>query len=126
MTPYSFCYPETNHDVLENISFTASPGAMIAILGATGSGKTSLFQLIPRLYEVSGGAIYIDDHDIRSIDPEVLRRQIGFVPQEALLFTGSIKENLSWGKEDASFEEMVVCLQKCPNSRDYYEACKTI
>lgn len=110
----SFRYPETNHSVLENISFTASPGALIAILGATGSGKTSLFQLIPRLYEINSGALYIDDHDVRSIDPEVLRRQIGFVPQEALLFTGSIKDNLYWGKEDASFDEMVAA---CKNAQ---------
>jgi ATP-binding cassette, subfamily B, multidrug efflux pump len=107
----SFRYPGTDMAVLEDISFTANPGSMIAVLGATGSGKTSLFQLIPRLYEVNDGAIYIDDLDIRKINPDVLRKQIGFVPQESLLFTGSIKENLAWGKEDASLEEMMVAAQ---------------
>ncbi|AGK52207.1 ABC transporter ATP-binding protein [Bacillus sp. 1NLA3E] len=104
----SFRYPGTTEQVLENISFTANPGSMIALLGATGSGKTSLFQLIPRLYEVNGGAIYIDDHDIQSINPGMLRKQIGFVPQETLLFSGTIKDNLAWGKEGASEEEMVI------------------
>lgn len=103
----TFQYPETDAPVLKNISFTASPGSTVAILGATGSGKTSLFQLIPRLYELNGGAIYIDDQDIKTIQPEYLRKQIGFVPQESLLFTGTIKENLVWGKEDASLEEMI-------------------
>jgi ATP-binding cassette subfamily B multidrug efflux pump len=103
----TFSYPGTGRNVLENISFEAEPGSTIAVLGATGSGKTSLFQLIPRLYDVSGGAIYIDDRDIRSFPPESLRRQIGFVPQESLLFSGSIRDNLAWGKEDATLEEMM-------------------
>lgn len=103
----SFQYPGTNTTVLKNISFTAAPGSTITILGATGSGKTSLFQLIPRLYEVNGGAIYIDDQDIQNIQPESLRKQIGFVPQESLLFTGTIKDNLAWGKEEASLVEMI-------------------
>ncbi len=104
----SFRYPGTNEQVLDHISFTVNPGSMVALIGATGSGKTSLFQLIPRLYEVSEGTINIDDHDIRSINPIMLRNQIGFVPQEALLFSGSIKENLAWGKESASDEEIVI------------------
>ena len=104
----SFQYPGTKVKVLENISFEINPGSTVAILGATGSGKTSLFALIPRLFEISGGAIYIDDRDIREINPEGLRKQIGFVPQESLLFTGTIKENLAWGKEDATIDEMIV------------------
>ncbi len=104
----SFQYPGTETCVLENISFRVKPGSTIAILGATGSGKTSLFGLIPRLYEVSGGTIYIDGQDISAINPMELRRQIGFVPQESLLFTGTIKENLAWGKENATNDEMIV------------------
>ncbi|MGJ7919173.1 ABC transporter ATP-binding protein [Neobacillus sp. LXY-4] len=103
----SFCYPGTDRTVLSDISFQVKSGSTIAVMGATGSGKTSLFQLIPRLYEVNEGAIYIDDYDIRSLNPEFLRRKIGFVPQEALLFTGTIKENVAWGKEDATLEEMI-------------------
>lgn len=102
----SFHYPGTSEKVLDGISFTIYPGETVAILGATGSGKTSLFQLIPRLYDVTGGKVEIDGHDVREMKMENLRRKIGFVPQEALLFTGSVKENISWGKEDAVMEEI--------------------
>lgn len=105
----SFRYPgaDSNRLVLEDISFEVQSGATIAVLGATGSGKSSLFQLIPRLYDASCGAIYVDDRDIRSYDPRFLRKQIGYVPQESLLFTGSLKDNLAWGKEDATVEDMI-------------------
>ncbi|KON89711.1 ABC transporter ATP-binding protein [Sporosarcina globispora] len=102
----SFKYPDNSEKVLDGISFIINPGETVAILGATGSGKTSLFQLIPRLYDVTGGKVEIDGHDVREMKMENLRRKIGFVPQEALLFTGSVKENISWGKEDASLEEI--------------------
>lgn len=124
----TFQYPGTDSPVLKNISFQATPGSTIAILGATGSGKTSLFQLIPRLYEVNGGTIYIDDQNIQSFPQEYLRKQIGFVPQESLLFTGTINENLAWGKEDASQTEMIEAakhaqidetIQKTENSRGF-------
>ncbi len=102
----SFQYPGTSEKVLDSISFKINPGETIAILGATGAGKTSLFQLIPRLYDVAGGEVRIDGHDVREMRMENLRRKIGTVPQEALLFTGSVKENISWGKEDATMEEI--------------------
>ncbi|MGN7177830.1 ABC transporter ATP-binding protein [Cytobacillus sp. SAFR-174] len=102
----SFNYPGTSERVLDGISFTIHSGETVAILGATGSGKTSLFQLIPRLYDVTGGRVEIDGRDVRELKMENLRRKIGFVPQEALLFTGSVKENISWGKEDATMEEI--------------------
>ncbi|WP_088040897.1 ABC transporter ATP-binding protein [Bacillus sp. EAC] len=102
----SFNYPNSPKEVLHNISFVAYPEQTIAILGSTGSGKTSLFQLIPRLYDVSSGTILIDDQDIRKINSKQLRGQIGYVPQEALLFTGSIKENLLMGRENASDEDV--------------------
>lgn len=103
----TFSYPGASHPIIDNVSFVANPGETIAIMGATGSGKTSLVQLILRLYDTDKGSIYIDDEDIQSLDVEGLRKQIGFVPQEGFLFTGTIKENLSWGKEDLTNEEML-------------------
>jgi len=103
----SFRYPGSEATMLHNISFEVKPGETVAILGATGSGKSSLFQLIPRLYEVEAGAILIDDIDIRSITADHLRKNIGFVPQEALLFTGTVRENIQWGKEEATENEVV-------------------
>jgi ATP-binding cassette subfamily B protein len=103
----SFHYPDSPYPVLNKVSFSAKGGATIAILGATGSGKSSLFQLVPRLYDVNSGAVFIDDKDIRSIKLDTLRGAIGYVPQEALLFTGTIAENISWGKEGASEEEII-------------------
>ncbi|MCM3706968.1 MULTISPECIES: ABC transporter ATP-binding protein [Cytobacillus] len=102
----SFKYPGTSEKVLDGISFIIQPGETVAIMGATGSGKTSLFQLIPRLYDVTGGKVEIDGRDVRELKMENLRRKIGFVPQEALLFTGSVRENISWGKEDATMKEI--------------------
>ncbi|MGD6965947.1 ABC transporter ATP-binding protein [Rossellomorea vietnamensis] len=103
----SFHYPGTKTDVLDEINLKVEQGEIISILGATGSGKTSLFQLIPRLYEATGGTILIDNVPVEKYKLENLRKSIGFVPQEALLFSGSIKENIAWGKEEASMEEIV-------------------
>ncbi|MCM3669150.1 ABC transporter ATP-binding protein/permease [Mesobacillus maritimus] len=103
----SFRYPDTKADVLSDIHFRIESGETVAVLGATGSGKSSLFQLIPRLYDTTEGTVKIDGVDVRTLEFDHLRKQIGYVPQEALLFTGSIKDNLAWGKEDASLEEMI-------------------
>ncbi|MFA9558535.1 ABC transporter ATP-binding protein [Evansella sp. AB-rgal1] len=103
----SFKYPETSTYVLENMSFHVESGERVAIMGATGSGKSTLFQLIPRLYDVDSGKITIDNLDIRDMKLHVLRKQIGFVPQEAMLFTGSLKDNIHWGKENATMEEII-------------------
>ncbi|MCJ7841188.1 ABC transporter ATP-binding protein/permease [Lederbergia sp. NSJ-179] len=103
----SFKYPGTDNFVLSNISFTANPGETIAVMGATGAGKSALFQLIPRLYDVNEGSIKIDDHNIKTMTLTSLRKQIGFVPQESILFTGSVESNIAWGKEDASMEEIM-------------------
>lgn len=103
----TFRYPETTRPVLEKVSLIAHPGETVAIMGATGSGKTSLVQLILRLYDPEQGYILVDHDDIQTMDLESLRKQIGFVPQEGFLFTGTIKENLSWGKEDITNEEML-------------------
>ncbi|AFH65655.1 ABC transporter ATP-binding protein [Paenibacillus caseinilyticus] len=102
----TFRYPGTAAPVLESLTFRVGAGQLAVILGATGSGKTSLLQLVPRLYEAEGGAIRIDGEDVHRYDPESLRGSIGYVPQEALLFGGSVRENLVWGREDASLEEM--------------------
>lgn len=93
--------------VLKDISFAVKAGEMVGVLGETGSGKSTLFQLIPRLYEVTTGEIFIDGREMDRIPIESLRSQIGLVPQEAHLFSGSIKENICWGKEDASIENVI-------------------
>lgn len=103
----SFRYPNEPLPVLQHITFEAKAGQRIAILGATGSGKSSLFRLIPRLYDVEKGSITIDGIDIRQIKFEELRKKIGFVPQEVLLFSGTIKENILWGNEDATFDDVM-------------------
>ncbi|MFU2016798.1 ABC transporter ATP-binding protein [Peribacillus butanolivorans] len=103
----SFRYPGSGTPVLKNLSFTVEAGESLAIIGATGSGKTSLFQLIPRLYEVESGSIFIDSQDVKNIPLDSLRKRIGYVPQEALLFSGSIKNNIAWGKENATLEELM-------------------
>jgi ATP-binding cassette subfamily B protein len=102
----SFTYPGTNQVVLNDLSFTVNAGEMIAVMGGTGSGKSSLFQLLPRLYEVDSGGIFIDNIAIDSMNLKNLRDQIGFVPQEAVLFSGTVKENIAWGNEYATFEEI--------------------
>lgn len=91
---------------LEHISFTAQPGQTIGVIGGTGSGKTTLVNLIPGFYETSQGSVLIDGADIKTYDPASLREQIGIVPQKAVLFKGTIRENLRWGREDASDDEL--------------------
>ncbi len=103
----SFRYPNTEIPVLEEISFHAEAGTTVAIMGATGAGKSSLFQLIPRLYDVDKGIIRVDGKDLTDLSLKKLRKQIGYVPQEALLFSGSVKDNIAWGKEDATLEEII-------------------
>ncbi len=93
--------------VLEGITFTAEPGQTIGIIGSTGSGKTSLVQLIPRLYDVNGGEVLVDGVDVREYSLKHLRTGVGMVLQKNVLFSGSIEENLLWGNEDATVEEMV-------------------
>ena len=103
----TFAYPgETESPVLHNISFKAKPGETIAFIGSTGSGKSSLVQLIPRFYDVTLGKILVDGVDVRDFNVKALRHKIGFIPQKALLFTGTIAENLRYGKENASIEEL--------------------
>ena len=103
----TFAYPgETENPVLHNISFCAKPGETIAFIGSTGSGKSSLVQLIPRFYDVTLGKIKVDGVDVRDYRLKFLRKKIGFIPQKALLFTGTIAENIRYGKEDASSSDL--------------------
>lgn len=97
----------TGDDVLENVSFTAEPGQFVAIVGGTGTGKSSLVNLIPRFYDVTDGCVKLDGVDVRDYPIEELRARIGMVLQNNVLFSGTIRENLLWGKPDATEEEMI-------------------
>lgn len=107
----SFRYSDSDKMILKDISFSIDRGETAAIIGGTGSGKTSLVSLIPRFYDVAGGAVYVDGSDIRDVKQADLRRRIGFVPQTAVLFSGTIAENLRYGKEDATEEEIWKALE---------------
>ena len=102
----TFRYPDAERPVLEGLTFEANPGETVAIIGGTGSGKSTLISLIPRFYDVSEGRITVDGVDVRDMDQHDLRDRIGYVPQKALLFTGTINENIRYGKEDATLEEI--------------------
>lgn len=103
----TFRYFSGSEPVLQNISFTAEPGQTVALLGMTGSGKTTIINLIPRFYDVSEGSILVDGHDVRDVTIESLRRQIGIVLQETTLFSGSIRENIAFGRPDATEADVV-------------------
>ncbi len=106
-----FRYPGAEHAVLEGISFTALPGQTTAIIGSTGSGKTSLVNLAARLFDVTAGAVLFDGVDIRQLDPDILWQRIGLVPQKPYLFAGSVASNLRYGKPDATDEEIWTALE---------------
>lgn len=101
-----FSYNGTKQYVLKNLSFKVFKGQTIGIIGGTGSGKTTLVQLIPRFYDVSEGTILINGVDVKDYSQEILRKKIGIVPQKAVLFSGTISENIKWGKKDATDEEI--------------------
>ncbi len=104
----SFRYKEgSGDDVLKDISFTVEPGQFVGLVGATGTGKSTLVNLIPRFYDVTGGSVLVDGLDVRHYPIRELRRRIGMVLQKNVLFTGTIRENLLWGDKDASEEEMI-------------------
>lgn len=102
----TFSYPGAEAPVLSDISFTARPGEITAVIGGTGSGKSTLVNLIPRFYDVTNGSIQVNGVDSQAVPQEELRSKIGFVPQKALLFTGTIADNIRFGKEDATDEEI--------------------
>ncbi|WP_160685676.1 ABC transporter ATP-binding protein [Clostridium sp. C2-6-12] len=102
----SFKYTDSEASVLQDISFKAKRGEVVAFIGSTGSGKSTLINLIPRLYDVSGGSIKVDGIDVRKYDLKSLREKIGFIPQKSMLFSGSINENIKYGKHDAIKKEI--------------------
>ena len=102
----SFRFSGADHDVLHGVSFTARPGMTVAIIGTTGSGKSTLVNLIPRFYDVTGGAVRIDGHDVRDVTLDSLRAQVAPVLQESRLFSGTVRENISYGRPEASMDEI--------------------
>ncbi len=124
----SFKYPGAEDYVLNNISFTAKPGETTAIIGSTGSGKSTLINLIPRFYDVSEGKITVDGVDIRDVQQKALRDKIGYVPQKGILFSGTIESNLKYGSQDATNEnleksaEIAQALEFINNKPEKYEA----
>ncbi|HUY99651.1 MAG TPA: ABC transporter ATP-binding protein [Thermomicrobiaceae bacterium] len=107
----TFRYPGAEEPALSHISFTTGPGEVTAIIGGTGSGKSSLVNLIPRFYDVEAGRVLVDGRDVREMMQEELRAKIGYVPQRAILFSGSIDTNVRYGKDDASREEVLHALE---------------
>ncbi|WP_431790175.1 ABC transporter ATP-binding protein [Microbacterium paraoxydans] len=115
-----FTYPGADAPVLSGISFAAEPGETVAVVGSTGSGKTTLVSLIPRLFDVSGGAVHVGGTDVRDADVEALWDSIGLVPQRPFLFTGTVASNLRYGREDATDEELWHALE-IAQGRDFVE-----
>ena len=107
----TFRYFAGSEPVLSDISFSAAPGETVALLGATGSGKSSIINMIPRFYDVSEGQVLIDGHDVRDLTLESLRQHIGIVLQETVLFSGSIRDNIAFGRPDATDAEIIAAAQ---------------
>jgi len=116
-----FTYPGAEVPVLSNISFTIEPGQMTAVIGSTGSGKSTLVNLIPRLYDATAGRVLVDGVDVRELDPDLLWASIGLVPQKPYLFSGTVASNLRYGKPDATDDELWHALEVA-QARDFVEA----
>ncbi len=116
----SFSYPDSNKKILNNVDFTAEPGKVTAIIGDTGCGKSTLINLVPRFYDVTEGEIRISEENVKNISQINLRQKIAVVPQQAVLFSGTVADNLRFGKEDATEEEMWEAL-KVAQAKDFVE-----
>jgi len=116
----TFSYPGADQPVLQDVTFTAKPGTTTAIIGSTGAGKTTLINLLPRLFDVTGGAALIDGVDVRDVDPELLWARIGLIPQRPYLFSGTVASNLRYGKPDATDEELWHALE-IAQAKDFVE-----
>ncbi|MBR4958383.1 MAG: ATP-binding cassette domain-containing protein, partial [Phascolarctobacterium sp.] len=113
----SFAY-HTDEPILDNVSFSATPGQVVALVGPSGAGKSTVASLLPRFYDVTGGSIVIDGLDIRDVTMESLREQVGIVPQETMLFNGSVYDNILYGRLDAT-EEEVMAASKAANAHNF-------
>lgn len=117
----SFAYGQAE-SVLRDITLSCRPGETIGIIGSTGSGKSTLVNLIPRFYDAALGTVEVDGTDVRDVDPKRLRERISIVPQKTVLFTGTVRDNLLWGKDDATEEEMILAA-KMAQAHEFIEAC---
>ena len=113
----SFAY-NTDEPILDNVTFSATPGQVVALVGPSGAGKSTVASLLPRFYDVTGGSIVIDGLDIRDVTMESLREQVGIVPQETMLFNGSVYDNILYGRLDAT-EEEVMAASKAANAHNF-------
>ncbi len=116
----NLCYPGAGADSLIDIHVAVKKGETVGVIGGTGSGKSSLVQMIPRFYDATAGRVLVDGKDVKTYEPEVLRDKIGVVPQKAVLFKGTIRENIRWGKEDATDEEIWKALTAA-QAKDFVE-----
>jgi ATP-binding cassette subfamily B protein len=114
-------YPGADVAVVRDVSFEARPGQTVAIIGSTGAGKSTMVNLVPRLFDVTGGRVLVDGVDVRRLDPDLLWSTIGLVPQRAWLFSGTVRSNLQYGRPDATDEEMWDALEVA-QGRDFVEA----
>jgi ATP-binding cassette subfamily B protein len=121
MREVTFAYPGAETPVLRTLDFAVTPGSTTAIVGSTGAGKTTLVNLLPRLFDVSSGSVLVDGVDVRELDPDLLWGRIGLVPQRAYLFSGTVASNLRYGKPDATDEELWTALEVA-QGRDFVEA----
>ncbi|WP_028643281.1 ABC transporter ATP-binding protein [Nocardioides sp. URHA0020] len=117
----TFAYPGAEEPVLSDVSFSARPGQTIAVIGSTGAGKSTLVNLVPRLFDATEGVVRVGGCDVRRVDPDLLWDQIGLVPQKAYLFSGTVRSNLQYGKPDATDDEMWAALEVA-QGRDFVEA----
>jgi ATP-binding cassette subfamily B protein len=106
-----FRYAGSEREILRGVSFVAEPGQLVAILGTTGSGKSTIINLLPRFYDATGGAVLLDGHDVREVTLSSLRSQIGVVLQDALLFSGTVRENIAYGRPEATREQIEAAAQ---------------